>query len=96
MHEFSAMLHENDLVRTLMDSLPCGVMILDHQAQVVTINKALEKIIGPASQVAGKGAGQSIGCVWTLRPGEWMRPRRGLFRLQNAPDGFIRRQTETR
>lgn len=66
MHDFSAMLHENDLVRTLMDSLPCGVMILDHQAQVVTINKALEKIIGPASQVAGKGAGQSIGCVWSL------------------------------
>ena len=65
MHDFSAMLHENDLVRTLMDSLPCGLMILDHQAQVVTINKALEKIIGPASQVAGKGAGQSIGCIWT-------------------------------
>ena len=66
MHDFSAMLHENDLVRTLMDSLPCGVMILDHQAQVVTINKALEKIIGPASQFTGKGAGQSVGCVWTL------------------------------
>ncbi len=66
MQDFSTMLHENDLVRTLMDSLPCGVMILDRQAQVVTINKALEKIIGPASQVAGKGAGQSIGCVWTL------------------------------
>jgi len=66
MHEFSALLHENDFVRTLMDSLPCGVMILDHQCQVVTINKALEKIIGPASQVAGKGAGQSIGCVWPL------------------------------
>ena len=66
MNEFSAMLHENDFVRTLMDSLPCGVMILDHQCQVVTINKALEKIIGPASQVAGKGAGQSIGCVWPL------------------------------
>ena len=66
MHDFSTMLHENDLVRTLMDSLPCGVMILDHQAQVMVINKALEKIIGPASQVAGKGAGQSIGCVWTL------------------------------
>jgi transcriptional regulator with PAS, ATPase and Fis domain len=66
MHEFSAMLHENDFVRTLMDSLPCGVMILDHQCQVVTINKALEKIIGPASQVVGKGAGQSIGCVWPL------------------------------
>ena len=66
MQDFSTMLHENDLLRTLMDSLPCGVMILDHQAQVVTINKALEKIIGPASQIAGKGAGQSIGCVWTL------------------------------
>jgi sigma-54 dependent transcriptional regulator, acetoin dehydrogenase operon transcriptional activator AcoR len=49
-----------------MDSLPCGVMILDHQAQVMAINKALEKIIGQASKVAGKGAGQSIGCVWTL------------------------------
>jgi len=66
MHDFSDMLHENDLVRTLMDSLPCGVMILDHQAQVVTINKALEQIIGPTAQVAEKGAGQSIGCVWTL------------------------------
>lgn len=66
MHDLSAMLHENTLVRTLMDSLPCGVMILDYQAQVVTINRALAKIIGPASQVAGKGAGQSIGCVWTL------------------------------
>lgn len=66
MHDFSAMLNENDLVRTLMDSLPCGVMILDYQAQVVTINEALEKIIGPPSQVSGKGAGQSIGCVWTL------------------------------
>jgi transcriptional regulator with PAS, ATPase and Fis domain len=66
MHDFSAMLHDNDLVRILMDSLPCGVMILDHKAQVVTINKALEKIIGPTSQVAGKGAGQSIGCVWAL------------------------------
>ena len=66
MHDLSAMLHENDLVRTLMDSLPCGVMILDHQAQVVTINIALEKIIGPVSQVLGKEAGQSIGCVWTV------------------------------
>jgi len=60
------MVQENDLVRTLMDSLPCGVMILDHQAHVVTVNKSLEKIFGPASQIAGKGAGQSIGCVWTL------------------------------
>ena len=41
MHDFSAMLRENDLSRTLMDGLPCGVMILDHQAQVVTINKSL-------------------------------------------------------
>jgi transcriptional regulator with PAS, ATPase and Fis domain len=60
------MLHENDLVRVLMDSLPCGVMILDDQAQVVTINKALEKIFGPNSKLAGKGAGQSIGCVWAV------------------------------
>ena len=66
MHDFSAMLHENELVRTLMDSLPCGVMILDHQTQVVAANRALEKIIGPISQVTGKGAGQSIGCVWTM------------------------------
>jgi sigma-54 dependent transcriptional regulator, acetoin dehydrogenase operon transcriptional activator AcoR len=66
MQDLSPMLYENDLVRTLMDSLPCGVMILDHRARVVTVNKALEKIIGPHSEFAGKGAGQSIGCVWTL------------------------------
>ena len=66
MRDFAVMLRENDLSRALMDGLPCGVMILDHQAQVLTMNKALEKIIGPVSQVAGKGAGQSLGCVWTL------------------------------
>jgi transcriptional regulator with PAS, ATPase and Fis domain len=66
MHDFSPMLHDNDLVRVLMDSLPCGVMILDDQGQVVAVNKALEKILGPNSRIAGKGAGQSIGCVWSV------------------------------
>jgi transcriptional regulator with PAS, ATPase and Fis domain len=66
MHDFSAKLQKDYLVRTLMDSIPCGIMILDHQAHVVAVNKALEKIIGPGSQNAGKGAGQAIGCVWTF------------------------------
>lgn len=66
MHNLSALLPEDALVQTLMDSLPCGVMILDRRARVVSINKALEKIVGPIDQVAGKGAGQSIGCLWSL------------------------------
>jgi transcriptional regulator with PAS, ATPase and Fis domain len=66
MHKQSALLHEDALVQTLMDSLPCGVMILDRRARVVSVNKALEKIVGPIDHVAGKGAGQSIGCLWSL------------------------------
>jgi transcriptional regulator with PAS, ATPase and Fis domain len=66
MHNLSASLHEDTLVQTLMDSLPCGVMILDRRARVVSVNKALEKIVGPIDHVAGKGAGQSIGCLWSL------------------------------
>ncbi len=49
MHDFSPVLQEKDLARALMDSLPSGVMILGDQAQVVTVNKALENILGPNS-----------------------------------------------
>jgi transcriptional regulator with PAS, ATPase and Fis domain len=66
MHDSLTMLHDSDLVRVLMNSLPCGVMIVDHKSRVVVINKAFEKIIGATSRVAGKGAGQAIRCVWSL------------------------------
>ena len=49
-----------------MDCLPCGIVILDHQARVVSINKALENIIGTSQEMKGNGAGQSMRCVWTL------------------------------
>ncbi len=66
MQDLSTLLHESNLVQPLLDSIACGVMILDQHAQVVTINKALEAIIGPAHQFNKKGAGQSIGCIWAL------------------------------
>ena len=64
MDDISTMLRENSFVKNLMDSLPCGVIVVDEKSHVKALNNILEKKVGTTKQlVLGKGSGNALGCV---------------------------------
>jgi len=67
MDDISTMLRENSFVKNLMDSLPCGVIVVDEKSHVKALNNILEKKVGTTKQlVLGKGSGNTLGCVRAL------------------------------
>ena len=67
MHDTATLLQDHDFVRTLVDSLPCGLMVLDEKGRVQVINNLMERVFGVAEQTArGKERGEVLGCIHTL------------------------------
>lgn len=51
MDDISTMLRENSFVKNLMDSLPCGVIVVDEKSRVKALNNILEKTVGATKQL---------------------------------------------
>ena len=64
MNDIIDLLRNNNFVRILVDSLPCGLLIVDSQGRVQAVNNILEGVLGiPKQAVIGKGTGDALGCL---------------------------------
>ncbi|MGB5984111.1 MAG: sigma-54 dependent transcriptional regulator [Desulfobacterales bacterium] len=66
MNSIYRMIDKVGFARTLVEHLPCGMLILDGQAQVVATNGQMDNILGPKAQIQGQGAGQHLGCIYAM------------------------------
>jgi transcriptional regulator with PAS, ATPase and Fis domain len=57
-------LRENSFARTLVDSLPCGLLVVDKHGHVQAVNNILENVLKVSKKTAvGKGTGNALGCL---------------------------------
>ena len=64
MKTLDRLLSDNNFVRSLIDSLPCGLLIVDSQSRVQAVNNVFESILGINKQaVLGKGPGDALRCL---------------------------------
>ncbi|MGW8301148.1 MAG: sigma-54 interaction domain-containing protein [Desulfobacterales bacterium] len=64
MIEFANLLHNNNFVKTLVDSLPCGFLVVDKDGRVQLVNNILERVLKVSKKAAvGKGTGNALGCL---------------------------------
>jgi transcriptional regulator with PAS, ATPase and Fis domain len=50
-------------VKTIFDALPCGLMVIDGEGLILTINSVMQDVFGiKADSVAGKPFGYALGC----------------------------------
>jgi transcriptional regulator with PAS, ATPase and Fis domain len=62
--EFANLLHNNNFVKTLVDSLPCGFVVVDKDGRVQLVNNILERVLKVSKKaVIGKGTGNALGCL---------------------------------
>jgi transcriptional regulator with PAS, ATPase and Fis domain len=58
------LLQSTTFVKTLLDSLPCGFLLLDKAGRVRLVNNILDRILKVNKKTAiGKGAGNTLGCL---------------------------------
>lgn len=56
---------EASFLKTLFDSMPCGILVIDQKREIRMINKMLERILGVQRKVVlGKHSGQILGCIY--------------------------------
>jgi transcriptional regulator with PAS, ATPase and Fis domain len=61
----SQIIDENHFLETLINALPCGVMVVDEDRRIQAVNDALERILGVSGKaVLGKRCGEALGCVY--------------------------------
>ena len=64
MNDIAQMLRDNILTSTLIDSLSCGIIVVDEEGRVQALNNVVENVVGVTEQVVkGKGGGDTLGCV---------------------------------
>ena len=64
MNDIENLLQDYEFTRTLMNSLPSGLLLLDAEGRVRAVNKVIERLFGVKEQgVVGKGPGNSLGCL---------------------------------
>jgi len=67
MNDAARLLQDQSFVRTLIDSLPCGFMLLDEEGRVQVMNNITERVFGITGQMAmGKKRGEVLGCIHIL------------------------------
>ena len=64
MNDIAKMIRADALTRTLMDSFPCGVLVVDGEGRVQAMNNIIERVLGVSEQTTvGKGSGEALGCI---------------------------------
>jgi transcriptional regulator with PAS, ATPase and Fis domain len=63
LNKIANLLEANSFARTLVDSLPCGLLVVDRQGRVQVVNDILENVLKVNKKAAlGKGTGNALGC----------------------------------
>ena len=56
---------EASFLKTLIDSMPCGVIVIDQNRKIRSVNNVLERVLGVPQKVAlGRHGGQILGCIY--------------------------------
>ncbi len=64
MNDIDMLLQDDSFAGSLLDSLPCGLLIVDDKGRVQAINNILKHVVGVRDQaILGKGSGDALGCV---------------------------------
>jgi len=64
LNTIAGLLDANSFIRTLVDSLPCGLLVVDRQGRVQVVNNILENVFKVNKKAAlGKGTGNVLGCL---------------------------------
>jgi len=64
LNNITSLLGANSFFRTLVDSLPCGLLVVDSQGRVQIVNNILENVLKVNKKaVVGKGTGNVLGCL---------------------------------
>lgn len=62
--EIANLLLNNNFAKTLVDSLPCGFLVVDQEGRVQIVNNILERVLKVSKKAAvGKGTGTALGCL---------------------------------
>ncbi len=64
MKPIAELLNQKGFLKNLFDAIPCGVLIVDHDRRIQTINNVLEQILGVSkAEVVDKRGGEALNCV---------------------------------
>ncbi len=64
MNNIASLSSANSFTRTLVDSFPCGLLVVDSQGCVQLVNNILENVLKVNKKAAvGKGTGNALGCL---------------------------------
>ena len=64
MKPIAKLLEQQGFLKTLFDSIPCGVLIMDHDRRVRAVNNLLERTFGISeAEVIGKRSGEALSCI---------------------------------
>ena len=67
MTEVAQKIRQDEFTRTLMDSFPCGVIVVNGDGRVQAVNNIVENVLGVTEQkIVGKGSGEVLGCLKAL------------------------------
>ncbi len=55
LNDIAHLLHDNSFARILVDSLPCGFLIVDGQGRVQVVNNILERVLKVSKQASIPG-----------------------------------------
>jgi len=62
--EIANLLFNNNFIKILVDSLPCGFLVVDKDGRVQVVNNILERVLKVSKKAAvGKGTGNALGCL---------------------------------
>jgi transcriptional regulator with PAS, ATPase and Fis domain len=64
MDDITRLFRENNLVSRLLDALPCGILAITEDGNVVRLNNVIEQIFGVKNaELFGKGYGKALHCI---------------------------------
>ncbi len=64
MNDINRLFQNDSFAGSLLESLPCGLLVVDEKGRVQAINNILKQVVGVTEQaVLGKGSGDALGCV---------------------------------